>query len=63
MRNKKLVPYTVIVAAKSGDPDAMHKILTHYGAFFCLKMRLTMRRIFRVIHLHFLTYILLPNST
>lgn len=31
MRNKKLVPYTVIVAAKGGDPDAMHKILTHYA--------------------------------
>lgn len=30
MESRKLVPYTVIIAAKNGDPDAMHKILAHY---------------------------------
>lgn len=31
MKNRKLVPYTIILAAKKGDPDAMHTILTHYN--------------------------------
>lgn len=30
MRNRKLLPYTVIIAAKNGDPEAMEKVLTHY---------------------------------
>lgn len=31
MKNKTLIPYPVIVAAKNGDPEAMQKILTHYN--------------------------------
>lgn len=31
MRNKKLVPYSVIVAAKKGEPDAIHEILQYYS--------------------------------
>lgn len=30
MRSRKLVPYAVILSAKSGDPTAMNMILTHY---------------------------------
>lgn len=33
MKSRKLVPYTIIIAAKKGDPDAMHKILSHYDRF------------------------------
>lgn len=29
-KSKKLVPYSVILAATKGDPDAMRKILAHY---------------------------------
>lgn len=31
MKNRKLIPYTVIVAAKNGDPDVMNQILLHYN--------------------------------
>lgn len=27
--NRKLIPYSVIIAAKRGDADAMNEILTH----------------------------------
>ncbi len=37
MKNNKLIPYTVILAAKQGDPDAMRQILQHYDRYisFC----------------------------
>lgn len=31
MKNKTLIPYAVIIAAKNGDPEAMQEILTHYN--------------------------------
>ncbi len=33
MKNKKMVPYSVIVAAKEGDPDAINTILSHYDSY------------------------------
>lgn len=30
MKSKRLIPYTVIVAAKGGDSEAMNCILRHY---------------------------------
>ena len=31
MRNPKLVPYETIVKATSGEPEAVDKVLQHYG--------------------------------
>ena len=31
MRNPKLVPYETIVRATSGEPEAVDKVLRHYG--------------------------------
>ena len=33
MKNKKLVPYTVILNATKGDPEAIEAILEHYDGF------------------------------
>lgn len=33
MKGEKLIPYEVIVAAKSGDPVAMCQILRHYESY------------------------------
>ena len=30
MKDRKLIPYATILAAKKGDPDAMKMILDHY---------------------------------
>lgn len=42
MRNEALVPYPVIVSAKSGDPDAMNRILAHYSALIESNSRRTL---------------------
>lgn len=33
MKNDKLIPYEVIVAAKGGDSEAMRQILRHYEPY------------------------------
>ena len=33
MKNDRLIPYSVIIAAKKGDPDAMRQILQHYDPY------------------------------
>jgi len=33
MKNRKLIPYEVILAAKHGTPDAMRQILLHYDRY------------------------------
>lgn len=42
MKNEKLVPYEVIIAAKMGDPAAMRQILQHYDRYInaCSRRRL-----------------------
>jgi hypothetical protein len=42
MKNRNLIPYRVIVAAKSGDPDAMNEILAHYNNVIEYHSRRTM---------------------
>lgn len=42
MRNKRLVPYAVILAATKGDPDAMREILAHYNGLIEFYSRRTL---------------------
>ncbi len=39
MKNDRLIPYSVIIAAKKGDPDAMRQILQHYDSYINLCSR------------------------
>ncbi len=41
MKNDRLIPYVVIIAAKKGDPDAMRQILQHYDTYInaCARRR------------------------
>ena len=33
MRNRKLLPYETIVQATSGEPEAVHAVLSHYAGY------------------------------
>lgn len=42
MKNRKEVPYSVIVAATQGDPDAIDTILSHYDSYIDYHSRRTL---------------------
>ena len=39
MRNRKLLPYETIVQATSGEPEAVHAVLSHYAGYIRYRAR------------------------
>ena len=42
MKNRRMVPYSVILAATQGDPDAVNTILSHYDSYIDYHSRRTL---------------------